>query len=92
MLKPPEEFHFRGQQPGERVELMLRQHPMTLLEHALKVVALLLVIVFLWRFFGITQWVIMVTPVVLIIASVIAFRSWYGWWNTMMVLRSKGNH
>ncbi len=89
MSNNQDEFHFKGQQPGERVELSLRQHPFVLVEHALKAAALILVVILLYRLFGGTSMVKILTPLLLLGAVFIAFRSWYGWWNTMLLLTNE---
>ena len=84
-----EEMHFRGQRPGERVSLTLRQHPFTLVEHALKIVLSMLLLVLLYRLFGHPYWVNVVAPIVVLATLFIGFRSWYGWWNTMLLLTTE---
>ncbi len=84
-----EEFHFKGQQPGERVALVLRQHPFVLVEHALKVVGLLLLAVFSFTFAHVASIMVWLGAAFIIAAIIIGIRSWYGWWNTMLLLTNE---
>lgn len=85
-MNTEDEIHFRGQQAGERVKLALRQHPFTLIEHAVKVILLGLLAVALYRYLGGVAYVGWVTFILIIVAGLVGVRSWYGWWNTMMLL------
>ncbi len=88
-MKIEEEYHFRGQQPGERVVIVSRQHPFTLIQHAVKVIALLLLAVLLIRSFGWVTWVSLGIPLLVLMSLIIALRSWYGWWSTMVLLTNR---
>lgn len=80
------EYHFRGQRAGERVEMFLRQHPFVLVEHAVKAIGLVLLAVFLMRILGAGSVILIMAGVLIVLAVVIVIRSWYGWWNTMLLL------
>jgi uncharacterized membrane protein YdbT with pleckstrin-like domain len=84
-----EEYHFKGQQAGERVALYLRQHPFVLVEHGVKVISLLFVALLFFRLLGYNAFVAVLLPLCFIVALIIAFRSWYGWWNTMLLLTNE---
>lgn len=80
------EYHFRGQRAGERVEMFLRQHPFVLVEHAAKAIGLIFVAVLILRLAGTGSVQAIMAAVLTALAVVILIRSWYGWWNTMLLL------
>lgn len=89
MTLPEDEYHFRGQRPGERVELFLRQHPFVLVEHALKTIVLLLLAILIMRWMGASTLSSIVAGTLVAVALIVVARSWYGWTNTMMLLTSQ---
>lgn len=89
MKTPEEEIHFRGQQAGERVELALRQHPFTLIEHACKAVALVLLGLAIYRLLGSTSMARILSFGLFVGGILVAVRSWYGWWSTMLLLTNE---
>lgn len=83
------DIYFKGKNPGEKVIFLVRAHPFTFLRSGLEIVALLIVLVVIYAFFGPSSVSAWATFVILPIVLLLGFRVWFIWHNSTYVLTNE---
>lgn len=81
-----EELTFRGQRSGERLIVLLHQHPFVLTRPGIMVVFLLVAMVAVFLIFGASTFLSLAIFILLPVTLYIALTAWYTWVNTLFVL------